>query len=175
VLSSFAPALARLAAGARRAPSGALAPALDPLFGQLACCRSEVDALAVEDRIWALWMYHPHRVAAHHLDRAATEIATHCHDMAETRLAQLVRRAPDYSEAWNKRATLYYLQERDAECVDALCRVLDLEPRHFGAMCALAELLASHGDTAGARFAFAAALRVHPRHVEARARLDALH
>ncbi|MCU0868326.1 MAG: hypothetical protein MUF30_01810 [Burkholderiales bacterium] len=168
-------ALCLLAAGPRRPPSHALAPALQPLFDELAACRTDAHAAQIEDRIWTLWMYHPHHVAARHLDRAATEIAAQCHDLAETRLAQLVRRAPDYSEAWNKRATLYYLQERDAECVDALCHVLDLEPRHFGAMCALAEILDTHGDAAGARFAFAAALRVHPRHPEARTRLAALH
>jgi diadenosine tetraphosphate (Ap4A) HIT family hydrolase len=68
-------------------------------------------------------MYHPNPAAARALDCAATEIARQCHDIAETRLARLLRWVPDFCEAWNKRATLYYLQDRDQECLDSLRHV----------------------------------------------------
>jgi len=145
--------------------------ALDALFHQLAACDDVDVASATEARIWDLWMYHPHRRAARHLDRASTEIATHCHDIAETRLSCLLRAAPDYCEAWHKRATLFYLQERDDESLDALHHVLELEPRHFGAICAVAEILLSKGDREAAAFAFETALRFHPHLPEAQQRL----
>jgi cytochrome c-type biogenesis protein CcmH/NrfG len=172
--TEFNATMALVTATMRRAPSSGLPRALEHLFSRLAACQDDTEAAAIEDRIWDLWMYHPHRRAARDLDRAATEIAAHCHDVAETRLNRLLRAAPDYSEAWNKRATLYYLQERDDECLYSLHRVLQLEPRHFGALCALAEILLSRDDREGALLAFEAALRIHPHLDEARQRVSEL-
>lgn len=160
-----------VASAHRRRPAPVMPGALDPLFHTLAACDDVEVASATEARIWDLWMYHPHQRAARHLDRASTEIATQCHDIAETRLSRLLRSAPEYCEAWHKRATLYYLQERDDESLDALHHVLELEPRHFGAICAVAEILLSKGDREAAAFAFETALRFHPHLGEAHQRL----
>jgi tetratricopeptide (TPR) repeat protein len=172
--TEYAPTLHLVANVSHRLPAQALPRALDPLFAQLAACRDDQEATDTEERIWALWMYHPHRAAARALDRAATEIATQCHDIAETRLASLLRATPDYSEAWHKQAMLYYLQERDEECLRCLHRVLELEPRHFGALCSIAEVLLAHDDRAGALLAFETALRVHPWLSAARERVEML-
>ncbi|MBI1395317.1 MAG: hypothetical protein GC151_04990 [Betaproteobacteria bacterium] len=159
----------------RRRPAQAMPSGLDALFRCLAASDDPDEADEVEQRIWSLWMYHPHHKAARHLDRAATEIASHCHDLAETRLTLLLRGAPEYSEASNKCATLYYLQQRDEECLEALRHVLSLEPRHFGAICAAAEIFLSRGNREEAVFAFETALRIHPHLGEARQRLLDLH
>lgn len=173
--ASVSSILGLLSSGPRRRPAMALPPALDSLFAALAASETAEQAAATEQRIWTLWMYHPHHLAARHLDRAATEIARHCHDIAETRLTRLVRAAPDYAEAWNKQATLFYLQQRDEECLRTLQHVLLLEPRHFGAICAAAEVLLSRGLPEEAAFAFEAALRIHPHLGEARQRLLSIH
>lgn len=176
MLESACASLLELVSGALRRPAAPSAPrALIPLFEQLSVCRSASEADAVEATIWDVWMYHPHERAARHLNCAAAEIATHCHDIAETRLQRLTRSLPDYTEAWNKRATLYYLQERDDECLEALQHVLALEPRHFGAICAFAEILLTRGEREAATFAFETALRIHPHLGEARQRLIELH
>jgi tetratricopeptide (TPR) repeat protein len=138
-----------------------VSPFLDELFRRLArCTRSE--AAATEDRIWDVWMHHPHRAAARELDLATDDIAARRYDIAETRLARLLRRAPDFAEAWHKRGTLYYLLGRDAECLHDLRRTLELEPRHFGAMLHFVEILRSAQALAEARFALRAARSIHP-------------
>jgi tetratricopeptide (TPR) repeat protein len=147
-----------------RRPAAMLPSRLDQLFQSLTL--SGCDARALEDEIWTLWMHHPHRRAAQALERTAVEIADHLYDVAETRLNRLLRSRPDFAEAWNKRATLYYLQERDDECVRDIKRTLELEPRHFGALCGLAEILRGSGEREAARFVFQAALRINP-HLEA--------
>ena len=172
--TDFSATLALVDSAGRRTPAPVLPRALEPLFEQLAGCQDAAEAVAVEERIWDVWMYHPHRLAARDLDLAATEIAAHCHDLAETRLTRLLRAAPDYCEAWNKRASLYYMQERDDECLANLHRVLELEPRHFGALCGVAEILYAHEDLEGALFAFETALRIHPYLEDARQRVDEL-
>lgn len=133
---------------------------LDQLFRQLTAAAAPVDD--IEDEIWYLWMQHPHRAAARALDCAANDIAGQRFDIAETRLHRLRRACPHFPEAWHKSATLYYLLERDEESVAAIHRTLELEPRHFGALCALGEIGMGRGDRDGALMAFQAALRVNP-------------
>ena len=141
-------------------------PARDPallaaLFQRLARC-ADAEARATEERIWDVWMDHPHRAAAEVLSLATRDIAARRYDIAETRLAMLLRRAPGFAEAWHKRAALYYLQGRDEECLRDLQRTLELEPRHFAAMLHFAEILLGDGAAGDARFAFRAALSLHP-------------
>jgi tetratricopeptide (TPR) repeat protein len=155
-----------------RRPAPVLPARLDQLFRHLAL--PECDAQDVEEAIWQLWMHHPHRRAALALDRAASDIAAQRFDLAETRLQRLLRACPDFPEAWNKRATLYYLLERDEESVRDIHRTLELEPRHFGALCGLAEICASHGEREDALFVFQAALRVNPHLGSARTSVEQL-
>ena len=158
--------LALIAARRERRPARDLA-ALAQLFQRLAACAS-AEALETEDRIWGVWMHHPHRAAAAALDAATRDIAAKRYDIAETRLTALLRAAPAYAEAWHKRATLYYVLGRDAECLHDIRRTLELEPRHFAAMLHFAEILLGEGATREARYAFAAALTLHPHLPRAR-------
>ncbi len=151
-----------------RRPDPLLPLALHQLFCRLAASRAS-DAVAVtEDRIWDLWMTHPNHHVARELDLATGDIAARRHDIAETRLARLLRRRPDFAEAWHKQATLYYLEGRDDECVASLHRALEREPRHFGALLTFAEVLLGRGEERDSRFSFHAALRIHPHHPRAR-------
>lgn len=146
----------------QRQPAATLPSRLDELFDKLLACADPTEAAHIEDAIWTVWMHHNHEGAELALERATADIAARNYDLAETRLAILLRRRPDWAEAWNKRATLYYVLERDDESVAAIHRTLEIEPRHFGAMCGLGEILRSHGDTEAACLAFSMALRVHP-------------
>jgi Tfp pilus assembly protein PilF len=140
-------------------------PLLDELFRRLARC-APAQAAATEDRIWDVWMHHPHRAAARELDLATGDIAARRYDIAETRLTRLLRSAPEFAEAWHKRAALYYLLGRDAECLHDIRRTLELEPRHFGAMLHFAEVLRSARSAAeasgAASFAVLIARSIHP-------------
>ena len=41
---------------------------------------------------------------------------------------------PKWSEAWNKRATVYFLMNQFTNSLDDIDKVLKIEPRHFGAL-----------------------------------------
>lgn len=170
-MPAYAETLCLIAARRGRRPAGGPS-ALDALFRRLGACRRAEEAIETEDHIWHLWMYHPHRSAARALDLAAGDIAARRYDIAETRLSLLLRHLPDFAEAWHKRATLYYLLGRDACCVKDLRRTLELEPRHFGALCSFAEILLGEGDLEAARFAFSVALSLHPHLARARQIVD---
>jgi Tfp pilus assembly protein PilF len=170
-MAEYAETLSLIALRRNHRPVRAL-PALDDLFRRLAQCRAPQEASRTEDCIWELWMYHPHRSAAEVLELASNDIAARRYDIAETRLHRLLRHVPDFAEAWHKRATLYYLQGRDDACVPDLRRTLELEPRHFGALCAFAEVLLSIKQREAARFVFSRALLLNPHLQRARAVLN---
>lgn len=151
-----------------RRPDPMLPGALHDLFRRLAASAPGDTVAATEDCIWALWMTHPNRHAEREIDLATGDIAARRYDIAETRLTRLLRRRPDFPEAWHKRATLYYLLGRDDECVACLHRVLEREPRHFGALLTFAEVLLGCGASEDSLFSFRAALRIHPNHARAR-------
>ena len=151
-----------IATFAERAPSPLLSLRLDTLFRNLAATTLAHEASETEDRIWALWMTHPNFAAARVLDQAASDIAARRDDIAETRLAKLLRARPDFPEAWNKLATLHYMQGRDEETLQEIHRTLQLEPRHFGAICSFAEICRGRGECHSALFAFRIALRINP-------------
>ncbi len=147
---------------------------MDSLFDRLAHATDGEDALSIEDRIWLLWMKHPNRAAEAVLNQATNDIAARRFDIAETRLVRLLRVCPQYAEAWHKLATLHYLLGRDEESIGEYHRSLELEPRHFGALCAVGEILIGRGEAEGAALAFGSALRIHPHHHAARERLNSL-
>ena len=155
-----------------RRPAPAMPAVLDILFTNLRHPAS--DAEAVEDLIWDTWMSHRNAGAERVLDKAVDEIARNSLDIAETRLVRLLRQCPDYAEAWNKLSVVLYLSGRDDECAAAICHTLWLEPRHFGALCQLGELLLSDNDAEGATLAFLTARRFHPRSTPAVERLKQL-
>ncbi len=156
-----------------RRPKGARF-SLVALFARLAHAAAPDEAARIEDRIWERWMSDDNAEAEAALDRATTDIAARRYDIAETRLAQLVRRRPDLAEGWHKLGTLHFLRGRDEESLAALRRALELEPRHFAALGAVGEILSSGSDRDGATLAFSAALRLHPHMASARERLAQL-
>lgn len=166
----FAETLRLVADLPKRRPVAVLPSKLEQLFKRLTV--PDCDAEDLEEQIWELWMRYPHGRAATVLDKACSDIAAQRYDIAETRLERLLRACPDYAEAWNKRATLYYLQQRDAESVHDIHRTLELEPRHFGALCGLGEILLSNGESEDALFVFHAALRLNPHLDDARVTME---
>jgi len=158
----FEETLKLIVSGPGRRPARSLSRRLDQLFDGLARAADAPEASQIEELIWGLWMSHPDADAEERLERATQALAAGEHEDAESLLDELVAAYPDFAEAWNKRATLYFRQRRDAESVRDIGRTLALEPRHFGAICGFGQICLRHGDHAAALFAFDAALRINP-------------
>ena len=75
---------------------------------------------------------------------------------------QLIAIAPELSEAWNKRATLYFMMGRYEESLADIDRVLDLEPRHFGALAGRGMIYRKQENYGAALEAFRRALAINP-------------
>lgn len=82
---------------------------------------------------------------------------------------------PDFAEAWNGRATAYFMANRLGQSMSDIEQVLIRNPRHFGALAGLGMILEQLDRPAEARAAYAASLAIHPHQasvLEAMARLD---
>lgn len=159
---------------ADRVPASTAPRRLDELFQRLSEVPGPREASQIEDLIWGIWMSHDDARAEEALERATRAIGAEAFGDAEAILDELVVEHPDYAEAWNKRATLYFLQSRHVESVADIQRALELEPRHFGAICGFGQICLRHGNRDGALFAFDAALRVNPHLTSIRTAVDEL-
>jgi tetratricopeptide (TPR) repeat protein len=135
---------------------------LDFLFGALKAAPDEASAKHVEARIWALWMQTPSDTAALLMLRAKAAMDAQQMDVALKLLDAVVKLRPDYVEGWNRRATLYYLQNDYARSLQDIEQVLVREPRHFGALAGLGMIMQDLGDEKRALDAFRKALAVNP-------------
>ena len=138
---------------------------LDFLFGALKAAPDEASAKHVEARIWALWMQTPSDTAALLMSRAKAAMDAKQMDVALKLLDAVVKLRPEYVEAWNRRATLYYLQNDYTHSLEDIEQVLSREPRHFGALAGLGMIMQDLGDEKRALDAFRKALAVNP-HLE---------
>jgi tetratricopeptide (TPR) repeat protein len=135
---------------------------LDFLFGALKAAPDEASAKHVEARIWALWMQTPSDTAALLMVRAKAAMDAQKMDVALKLLDAVVKLRPDYVEAWNRRATVYYLQNDYTHSLEDIEQVLVREPRHFGALAGLGTIMQDLGDDKRALEAFRKALAVNP-------------
>src|SRR5271168_4415618 len=135
---------------------------LDFLFGALKVAPDEASARHVEARIWALWLQTPSDTAALLMMRAKAAMDAQQMDVAHKLLDAVIKLRPDYVEGWNRRATLYYLQNDYAHSLEDIEQVLVREPRHFGALAGLGMIMQDLGDDKRALDAFRKALAVDP-------------
>jgi len=136
---------------------------LDFLFGALKAAPDETTAKAIEQRIWALWAVSRSDTANLLMSRVKTAIEQKDTDLAITLLDAIVKIKPDYVEAWNRRATLYYMKKDYGRALADIRQVLKLEPRHFGALSGLGLILQDIGDDKQALEVYRRALAVYPR------------
>jgi len=138
---------------------------LDFLFGALKAAPDEVSAKHVEARIWAIWHQTPSDTAALLMARAKTAVDAQKVEIAIKLLDSVIKLRPDYIEAWNRRATLYYMQNDYGRSLADIQQVLIREPRHFGALAGLGMIMQEVGDEKRALDAYRKALAVNP-HLE---------
>ncbi len=136
---------------------------LDFLFGALKVAPDDDTAKAVEQRIWALWASSRSDTTVLLMSRAQTAIDQHDFDVAIKLLDSVIKIKPKYLEAWNRRATIYYLKKDYGHALADIREVLRREPRHFGALSGLGLILQDIGDDKQALEVYRRALAIYPR------------
>lgn len=150
-------------------------PRLDPLFAELKTATSVTDARYIEREIWGIWSEHGADVEAEMRFNEGMLLMNAGHlERAIRMFSVVIDVAPDFAEAWNKRATLLYFTGDYAGSVRDIERTLALEPRHFGALSGLGLIYQQLESPDGAIKAFRAALEINPHMPHIKERLDTL-
>ena len=148
-----------------RAQTGDKAHNLDRLFDALKVAPDEESAKYVENRIWSMWLATDSDTTTLLMSRVKTAVDAKDLDLGIKLLTAVIEIKPDYVEAWNRRATLYYMKKDYDRSIADIEQVLKREPRHFGALSGLGMIMQELGDDKHALEAFRRALAVHP-HLE---------
>jgi tetratricopeptide (TPR) repeat protein len=138
---------------------------LDRLFEALRIAPDDESAKYIENRIWAVWMASSSDTADLLMSRVKAASEGKDFGLAIKLLDAIIDLKPDYVEAWNRRATIFYMKKDFARAIADIHEVLAREPRHFGALSGLGIILQEVGDEKEALEAFRRALAIHP-HLE---------
>ena len=136
---------------------------LDFLFGALKAAPDDETARAIEQRIWTLWLHSKSDTTNLLMSRVQKAIEEKDTSLALKLLDAIIKIKPDYVEAWNRRATIYYMAHDYGHSLSDIWHVLKLEPRHFGALTGLGLILQDIGDDKQALEVYRRALAVYPR------------
>jgi tetratricopeptide repeat protein len=136
---------------------------IDKLFEALKIAPTEESAKYVENRIWALWLAAGGDTSNLLMGRVKTAIEKKEFDVALKLLNAIIDLKPDYVEAWNRRATIYFNTKDYISAIADIHEVLAREPRHFGALAGLGTIMQELGDDKAALEAYRRALAVHPK------------
>ena len=114
------------------------------------------------ESLWRLWYTQKGAYGAQLLVRSQNLIDRDQADEAETILTETIEAMPDFSEAWNRRAVLYYIQQRYWAAIADCEKAIELVPYHFGALHGLGLCHMRLGNHTAAIQAFRRALEVQP-------------
>jgi tetratricopeptide (TPR) repeat protein len=141
---------------------GARTHNLDFLFGALKVAPDEASAKSIEDRIWAQWLVSGSDTCNLLMVRVKNAIEADNYDLAIRLLDAIIEIRPKYVEAWNRRATVFFLKKDYGSALSDLRQVLAREPRHFGALAGLGAIMQDIGDEKHALDAYRRALEIDP-------------
>lgn len=147
---------------------------LNDLFLELKEAENAIQALPIEQQIWRIWYEHENPEYERMLLRGEEQMNSNRAQAALETFSRLIELAPDWAEAWNRRATLHYLLGNYAESEADIVETLKLEPYHFGALSGRGLVYMEQREFFQARNAFNAALEVYPAMVGPKENLRAL-
>ena len=109
-------------------------PRLDKLFYILYNSNNDAEIAKVTSEIWDIWMETNDKSINNDFYQGLEFMQNGDLKMSLVFFTKVIKKNPNFAEAWNKRATVYYmLGDFDLSMID-INETLKLEPRHFGAM-----------------------------------------
>jgi tetratricopeptide (TPR) repeat protein len=164
--------VAVLGLGLAEARSDQTDPRLKDLFERLKTAATPEVAAPLESEIWTIWA----KSGDTDLDQVL-EVGSRAMALGDTATALkifdvVVRKAPDFAEGWNKRATVHYMMGNYEASLADIDRTLELEPHHFGALAGLGLVNIALERDEAALDAFERVLKVTPQSQNARHNIE---
>lgn len=137
---------------------------LDRLMDQL---KKEVDpakARLIEKRIWAAWSQSGSASVDLLMQWSQEAMGDKRWGKALDLLDQVIVLAPQYSEGWNRRAIVHFMTKEYGQSLSDIEQVLRYEPRHFGALAGMAQILNQTKQQRKAQQIWLKVLEIYPAH-----------
>lgn len=135
---------------------------LDTLFTKLQTATDPVAIQTLEAAIWEQWTMVSNQQQRATMMRGIGEMQQQQLKASVETFTRLIETAPELSEAWNKRATAYWLLGNFPASLADICETIKREPRHFGAYSGLGMIRAEMDENARAVAAFELARKWNP-------------
>ena len=137
-------------------------PALDELFVRLRGVDNLETASRIEKEIWARWVHRGDKLVDRHMRLGIRAMRAGALKLSLRQFTTVINLDQNFSEGWNKRATVHYMMGNFGNSIYDIKRTLALEPRHYGAMSGMALILDSTENIAGALKAWEQVLEFTP-------------
>ena len=119
-------------------------PQLDKLFEDLYKVQDLTQQNQIVSNIWFEWMKIDNPEYQKIMDMIPYFFQTRNYDEAIEALSYVIEQEPSFSEAYNKRATFYFMMGDFENSMKDIESTLALEPRHFGALDGMSRILISY-------------------------------
>ena len=117
-------------------------------------------------QLWRIWFWQKGKAGLTQIEASEELAAQGKVDLAIDTLTHLIVDLPDFVEAWNRRAVLYYISQEYHLAIADCQRTIELSPGHFGAWHGLGLCQAALGNYAVAISVLRQALKIQPYSIE---------
>ena len=136
---------------------------LNELFNQLKKVDNSKTASLLEKKIWSIWNKHPTDIKLTEKLKFGIELMQYGnYDYALKVFDNIIATDSEWPEAWNKRATLFFLMKQYTKSLNDIEKVLNIESRHFGALSGQARIFIKLQEYEKAIISLKKALRFYP-------------
>lgn len=145
------------------------------LLDKLKTTETDEEAAAIEEEVWDAWLVSGSPTVDVLMQRGLEYQQMQNLEAARDAFDRAIALKPEYAEAWNRRAVLFFNDGKYDEAIADLESALTHESRHFGAWIGLAMIFESIERPEAALLAYEKALAIHPHAqaaVEGKKRLD---
>jgi tetratricopeptide (TPR) repeat protein len=118
----------------------------EQLLNRLAKAPDRRGARDIERELRARWSHSGSPSADLLLKRVDDAVEAHAFDTAREIVNKLTEIAPDFAEAWHRRATIAAQKEDYEDAITSLRNTLSLQPKHFVALAELGGILEEYND-----------------------------
>jgi len=115
-----------------------------------------------EQGLWLLWSRSGDPAIDRLMARGVDEMQAGEHRKSIATFTEVIRKRPDFAEAWNKRATVHYLAGEHARSIADCDEVIKRNPGHFGALAGYGQIYYAMQQYDKALAAWRRALEVNP-------------
>jgi len=165
-LAWLLPAVATMSASKTIPPMAGIsenaAKARAVLFAELAAAKNDIEARAVEERLWTFWRGFADEQSQRLLEASRQAQLEFDYGHALIALQELVKHQPEFAEGWNQLAYVLFLANDYDASLAALDKTLALEPMHYAALAGKGIILIQQGKEAEAQAPLKRALAIDP-------------